>query len=85
MAMKSPLTQAGIERATFRSVAQHLNHCATAGPAPIRLKKFKYTFFVTVIKERRLEWLACDVRMDGVMTVQQLLEMETRRGWREKS
>jgi len=32
-----------------------------------------------------LEWLACDVRMDGVMTVQQLLEMETRRGWREKS
>ena len=28
--MKNPLTPAGIERATFRFVAQHLNHCATA-------------------------------------------------------
>ena len=30
--MKIPLTQAGIEPATFRIVAQHLNHCATAVP-----------------------------------------------------
>jgi len=28
--MKNPLTPAGIELATFRLVAQHLNHCATA-------------------------------------------------------
>ena len=28
--MKYPLTPAGIESATFRFVAQHLNHCATA-------------------------------------------------------
>ena len=28
--MKNPLTLAGIEPATFRFVAQHLNHCATA-------------------------------------------------------
>jgi len=28
--MKFPMTPAGIERATFRFVAQHLNHCATA-------------------------------------------------------
>ena len=28
--MKNPLTPAGIEPATFRFVAQHLNHCATA-------------------------------------------------------
>ena len=28
--MKIPLTTAGIEAATFRFVAQHLNHCATA-------------------------------------------------------
>jgi len=27
MSMKNPLTPAGIEPATFRFVAQHLNHC----------------------------------------------------------
>jgi len=32
MSMKNPLTLAGIESATFRFVAQHLNHCATAVP-----------------------------------------------------
>ena len=32
--MKSPLTPAGIEPATFRIVAQHLNHCATVVPHP---------------------------------------------------
>ena len=31
--MKNPLTLAGIEAATFRFVAQHLNHCATAVPS----------------------------------------------------
>jgi len=30
--MKNPVTPAGIEPATFRFVAQHLNHCATAVP-----------------------------------------------------
>jgi len=30
--MKNPLTPDGIEPATFRCVAQHLNHCATAAP-----------------------------------------------------
>ena len=29
---KTPMTPAGIEPATFRFVAQHLNHCATAVP-----------------------------------------------------
>jgi len=32
MSMRNPLTLAGIEPATFRFVAQHLNHCATAVP-----------------------------------------------------
>ena len=32
MSMKNPPTPAGIEPATFRFVAQHLNHCATAVP-----------------------------------------------------
>ena len=32
MSMKIPLTPGGNEPATFRFVAQHLNHCATAVP-----------------------------------------------------
>ena len=35
MSIKNPLTPAGIEPATFRIVAQHLNHCATAGCYPV--------------------------------------------------
>jgi len=34
--MKNPLRPAGIEPATFRFVAQHLNHCATAVPVVLR-------------------------------------------------
>jgi hypothetical protein len=30
--MKNPMTPAGIEPVTFRFVAKHLNHCATAVP-----------------------------------------------------
>jgi len=33
MSKKNPMTPSGIEPATFRFVAQHLNHCATAVPA----------------------------------------------------
>ena len=29
------MTPAGIKPATFRFVAQHLNHCATAVPGPL--------------------------------------------------
>jgi len=36
--MKNPLTPAGIEPATFRIVAQHLNHCATAVPNLLSLR-----------------------------------------------
>ena len=32
MSMKNPMTPAGINPATFRFVAQHLNHFATAVP-----------------------------------------------------
>jgi len=35
MSMKNPVTPAGIEPASFRFVAKHLNHCATAVPKPI--------------------------------------------------
>jgi len=41
MSMKYPITPAGIEPATFRFVAQHLNHCATAVPHYwVLLKRF---------------------------------------------
>ena len=33
MSMKNPLTAAGIKPTTFRFVAKHLNHCATAVPS----------------------------------------------------
>jgi len=36
------MTPAGIEPATLRFVAQHLNHCATAGP--LRLYSVLFTF-----------------------------------------
>jgi len=36
MSMKNPLTPAGIEPATFRFVAQHLNHCATLVPLYVK-------------------------------------------------
>jgi len=38
--MKNPQKPAGIEPATFRFVAQHLNHCATA--VPVAIVRFKY-------------------------------------------
>jgi len=39
--MKNPLTPAGIEPATFRFVAQHLNHCATATDMGEKIIAFK--------------------------------------------
>ena len=41
--MKNPLTPAGIEPATFRFVAQHLNRCATAVPTYVLLAILLYS------------------------------------------
>ena len=49
MSMKNPLTPAGIEPATFRFVAQHLNHCATAARrGPDVSRKLRFPDFVHV-------------------------------------
>jgi len=55
ISMKNPLTLAGIEPATFRFVAQHLNHCTTAVPLcdihQMKLKKLiMYTECLSVVK-----------------------------------
>ena len=44
MSMKNPLTPAGIEPATFRFVAQHLNHCATAVPTLAGIEPATFRF-----------------------------------------
>jgi len=42
LSMKNPVTPAGIEPATFRFVAHHLNHCATAVPYSNNRTMHKY-------------------------------------------
>ena len=46
--MKNPVTLAGIEPATFRFVAQHLNHCATAVPQLLEC--------ITIIVQKQILW-----------------------------
>ena len=57
MSMKNPLTLAGIEPATFRFVAQHLNHCATAVS---RYKKVQLVYF-----QSKPGIKLCDRQTDG--------------------
>jgi len=45
---KIPITSSGIEPATFRFVAQHLNHCATA--VPLDIKYIIYLIFKVCFK-----------------------------------
>ena len=50
MSMKNPLIPAGIEPATFRFVAQHLNHCATVVPRAMKIKWIMQIFTCQEIK-----------------------------------
>ena len=50
--MKDPLTLAGIEPATFRIVAQHLSHCATADPIYIYIYREREIIYMYIYIER---------------------------------
>jgi len=64
--MENPLTPAGIELATFRFVAQHLSHCATAQSRVLALnlsmEKFKFAIdlpissFVQTCQSKQNYW-----------------------------
>jgi len=71
MSMKNPLTPFGIEPATFRFLAQHLNHCATAVPGKIWRKPFiAYTFHLLACEQRRqMCTLACNINMWNLVNV----------------
>ena len=52
MSMKNPLTLAGIEPTTFRLVAQHLNHCATAVRSGPKVSiKLRFPHFMTTAQD----------------------------------
>jgi hypothetical protein len=55
MSMKNPLTPDGIEPATFRFVAQHINQCATAVAMALKtLSKLTIAWLDTCDKRNRL-------------------------------
>ena len=56
--MKNPLTSAEIEPGTFRFVAQHLNHCATA-VLPFNCVVVYIPFYVTFVETGRRFRLCC--------------------------
>ena len=63
--MKYPLT-AGIEPATFRIVAQHLNHCTTAVPTGWAVRTFKIRNWVTLWTVQSVAswwWLSSDMQL----------------------
>jgi len=51
--MKNPMTPAGIKPASFRFVAQHLNHCATAVPqwvmGGLYISKITFVHFISFL------------------------------------
>jgi len=68
MSMKNPLTPDGIELATYRFVAQHLNHCATAVPK-MWSTKWYFKSYISCDAHLLNELLWTDVPWDGVIVV----------------
>ena len=66
--MKNPLTLAGIKPATFRFVAQHLNHCATAVWGKSKKAKFYPVTFREVTEGEQMykSTLSLTSPLDGV-------------------
>jgi hypothetical protein len=64
--MKNPPTIAGIEPATFRFVAQHLNHCDTAVPCTsLRAgHKFDSRLLIKQTPTNGEQWKVRDFRQD---------------------
>jgi len=60
MSMKNPLTPAGIEPATYRFVAQHLNHCATAVPTQREENSIFTTILEAEAKRSNEIWIRAD-------------------------
>ena len=54
MSVKNPLTPARIEPATFRFVAQHLNHCATAVPSMLQ---YVIILFISTCSRVRVQYV----------------------------
>jgi hypothetical protein len=72
--MKNPLTQAGIEPVTFRFVAQHLNHRATAVPIKMHDTNMKITSDLGVIEGSLvLRFLYRSLAVDGVYSFMSVL------------
>jgi len=73
--MKTPLTPAGIEPATFRFIARHLNHCTTAVPSLWGRNwifiLFWYTAMAQAVSRRsltaksRVRFLVCPCKICG--------------------
>ena len=53
--MKIPMTPAGIEPVTFRFVAHHLNHCATADRTS-KANFTPYSMFIRTLHKHAMNW-----------------------------
>jgi len=74
MSVKNALAPAAIEPATFRFVAQHLNHCATAVPIYLIIYIYIYVhkFYVKLASNNKdVEWQLLNKRLRVPVYLQQ--------------
>jgi len=68
---KIPMTPSGIETATFRFVAQHLNHCVTAVPISLCMFSFYQLLNISPITDPRCPEISRNFRFPDYVTVTQ--------------